>query len=55
MTDVFAYDALQYPALIFPQVIICGLFVPLAALPDVLEKVAYFVKEAEENSDSSSE
>lgn len=36
------FQAVQFmPALIFPQVIICGLFVPLAALPDVLEKIAY--------------
>lgn len=44
-TSAFArteFQAVQFlPALIFPQVIICGLFVPLANLPDVLEKIAY--------------
>lgn len=44
-TSAFArteFQAVQFlPALIFPQVIVCGLFVPLDKLPDVLEKVAY--------------
>ena len=31
------------PALIFPQVLICGLFVPLSKLPDILERIAYFL------------
>ena len=36
------FQAVQFmPALIFPQVIICGLFVPLEKLPDILESVAY--------------
>jgi ABC-2 type transport system permease protein len=38
------FQAVQFmPALIFPQVIICGLFVPLERLPEVLEKVAYIL------------
>lgn len=44
-TSAFArteFQAVQFlPALIFPQVIVCGLFVPLDKLPDVLEKIAY--------------
>lgn len=36
------FQAVQFmPALIFPQVIICGLFVPLSQLPDILERIAY--------------
>ncbi len=38
------FQAVQFmPALIFPQVIICGLFVPLSKLPDILERIAYFL------------
>lgn len=38
------FQAVQFmPALIFPQVIICGLFVPLSRLPDILERIAYFL------------
>lgn len=38
------FQAVQFmPALIFPQVIICGLFIPLNQLPDILERVAYFL------------
>lgn len=47
LTSAFArteFQAVQFmPALIFPQVIVCGLFVPLDALPDILEKIAYFL------------
>jgi ABC-2 type transport system permease protein len=36
------FQAVQFmPALILPQVLICGLFVPLAQLPQVLETIAY--------------
>lgn len=46
-TSAFArteFQAVQFlPALIFPQVIVCGLFVPLAQLPDILEKIAYWL------------
>ena len=38
------FQAVQFmPALILPQVLICGLFVPLDKLPDVLETIAYFL------------
>lgn len=38
------FQAVQFmPALILPQVLICGLFVPLDKLPDVLESIAYFL------------
>lgn len=46
-TSAFArteFQAMQFlPAFIFPQVIVCGLFVPLAQLPDILEKIAYWL------------
>lgn len=46
-TSAFArteFQAVQFlPALIFPQVIVCGLFVPLANLPAVLENIAYYL------------
>ena len=36
------FQAVQFmPALILPQVVICGLLVPLEKLPDLLEKIAY--------------
>ena len=36
------FQAVQFmPALILPQMLVCGLFVPLAALPDALEYVAH--------------
>jgi len=36
------FQAVQFmPALIFPQIIVCGLFVPLAQLPNTLEVIAY--------------
>lgn len=36
------FQAVQFmPALIMPQVLIGGLFVPLASMPDLLEKIAY--------------
>lgn len=38
------FQAVQFmPALIFPQLIVCGLFVPLDKLPDLLEKIAYYL------------
>ncbi len=38
------FQAVQFmPTLIFPQIIICGLFVPLDKLPDLLEKIAYYM------------
>lgn len=46
-TSAFArteFQAVQFlPALIFPQIVVCGLFVPLAQLPDVLNHVAYYL------------
>ena len=36
------FQAVQFmPVFIFPQIVICGLFVPLAVLPDLLERVAH--------------
>ena len=36
------FQAIQFmPIFIFPQILICGLFVPLPQLPDVLETIAY--------------
>jgi len=36
------FQAVQFmPALILPQVLIGGLFMPLAQMPDILEKIAY--------------
>jgi ABC-2 type transport system permease protein len=38
------FQAVQFmPALIMPQVLIGGLFLPLAAMPDLLEQIAYFL------------
>lgn len=38
------FQAVQFmPAFIFPQVLIGGLLVPLAQMPDLLEKIAYFL------------
>lgn len=38
------FQAVQFmPALIMPQVLIGGLFLPLSAMPDVLEHIAYFL------------
>jgi len=38
------FQAVQFmPALILPQVLICGLLVPLDKLPDILETIAYFL------------
>lgn len=46
-TSAFArteFQAVQFlPVFIFPQVIVCGLFVPLDRLPDILEKAAYYL------------
>lgn len=47
MVSAFAtteFQAVQFmPLLIFPQFIVCGLFVPLSQLPDVLENIAYYL------------
>ena len=38
------FQAVQFmPAFIFPQLIVCGLFVPLAQLPDTLNAAAYWL------------
>lgn len=38
------FQAVQFmPALIFPQVLIGGLLMPLSQMPDILEKIAYFL------------
>lgn len=38
------FQAVQFmPAFVLPQVLICGLIVPLAQMPDLLEKIAYFL------------
>lgn len=38
------FQAVQFmPAFIFPQLIVCGLFVPLAQLPDALNTAAYWL------------
>jgi ABC-2 type transport system permease protein len=46
-TSAFArteFQAVQFlPAFIFPQVIICGLFIPLSKLPETLETIAYYL------------
>jgi ABC-2 type transport system permease protein len=35
------FQAVQFlPALVFPQILLCGLFVPRASLPDVLHAVS---------------
>ena len=45
MVSAFAkteFQAVQFmPAFVMPQLLIGGLFVPLAAMPDLLEKIAY--------------
>lgn len=47
MVSAFAtteFQAVQFmPILIFPQFIVCGLFVPLNQLPDLLESIAYYL------------
>lgn len=47
MVSAFAtteFQAVQFmPILIFPQFIVCGLFVPLSQLPDLLESIAYYL------------
>jgi len=36
------FQAVQFlPALIFPQLLVCGLLLPLDKMPDTLEKIAY--------------
>ncbi len=38
------FQAVQFmPALIFPQILVCGLFVPLDKLPETLETIAYYL------------
>jgi ABC-2 type transport system permease protein len=38
------FQAVQFmPAFVLPQVLIGGLFLPLAQMPDLLEKIAYFL------------
>lgn len=38
------FQAVQFmPALIFPQLLLCGLLLPLAQMPDVLESIAYYL------------
>lgn len=38
------FQAIQFmPIFIFPQIIVCGLFVPLAQLPDALEAIAHWL------------
>jgi ABC-2 type transport system permease protein len=38
------FQAVQFmPAFVLPQVLICGLIVPLSQMPDLLEKIAYFL------------
>lgn len=47
MVSAFArteFQAIQFlPLFILPQILICGLFVPLDKLPDLLEKIAYWM------------
>lgn len=38
------FQAVQFmPALIFPQFLVCGLLLPLNQMPDLLEKIAYWL------------
>jgi len=38
------FQAVQFmPALIFPQFLVCGLLMPLDKMPDLLEKIAYWL------------
>jgi ABC-2 type transport system permease protein len=38
------FQAVQFmPAFVLPQVLIGGLFLPLSQMPDLLEKIAYFL------------
>ena len=38
------FQAVQFmPAFIFPQLLVGGLLVPLSQMPDLLEKIAYFL------------
>lgn len=38
------FQAVQFmPVFIFPQLIVCGLFIPLAQLPDTLNAIAYWL------------
>lgn len=38
------FQAVQFmPALIFPQLLLCGLLLPLEQMPDILEAIAYYL------------
>lgn len=38
------FQAVQFmPAFIFPQLLVCGLLLPLDQMPDLLEKIAYYL------------
>ena len=38
------FQAVQFmPAFVLPQLLVCGLFVPLDHMPDLLESIAYFL------------
>lgn len=38
------FQAVQFmPAFVLPQLLVCGLFVPLEHMPDLLESIAYFL------------
>jgi ABC-2 type transport system permease protein len=38
------FQAVQFmPAFVLPQLLVCGLFVPLDRMPDLLESIAYFL------------
>ena len=38
------FQAVQFmPLFIFPQIIVCGLFVPIDKLPDVLQSIAWWM------------
>jgi ABC-2 type transport system permease protein len=47
MVSAFArteFQAVQFmPVLIFPQFIVCGLFVPISKLPDLLRSIADYL------------
>jgi ABC-2 type transport system permease protein len=38
------FQAVQFmPAFVLPQILVCGLLVPLSQMPDLLERLAYFL------------
>lgn len=38
------FQAIQFlPVFIFPQIIVCGLFIPIAQLPDLLQSIAWWM------------